>query len=114
MFTAWGRWPRLTPKPPTERVEPLLLELELLTWVSVKLLSITTPDQLIPFRLKYWTMAKKPPPTTMTTITIRNILFCIIKNYIIASPSAADMNLNIFPPQTSQVPFAEYLPLSFL
>src|SRR5258708_7464963 len=81
MFTAWGRWPRLTPKPPTERVEPLLLELELLTWVSVKLLSITTPDQLIPFRLKYWTIAKRPTPTTMTTITIRNILFCMISGY---------------------------------
>jgi len=37
------------------------------------------------------------------------------KNYfIMASPSAADMNLNIFPPHTEHVPFAEYLPFSFL
>jgi len=28
--------------------------------------------------------------------------------------SASDMNLNILPPQTVQVPLAEYLPLSFL
>jgi len=28
--------------------------------------------------------------------------------------SASDINLNMFPPHTAQVPFAEYLPFSFL
>src|SRR3989344_1367331 len=37
-----------------------------------------------------------------------------IFRYIIVLASASDINLNILPPQTAQVPLAEYLPLSFL
>lgn len=49
------------------------------------------------------------------SVSFSHKIYKLIYNYfIIASPSAADMNLNMFPPHTTQVPLAEYLPFSFL